>query len=123
MDAAKKNVETHINVPALLKDFAESLKRNSDESLFVQFGQLVPVALKIAEAVEQVGTGLQGPQKLRVVQLILLDAIGTLNLPEEKAKNVRTFIHETLPWAITAAVHVSKVPHLLRPLKKICFCF
>lgn len=72
----------------------------------VNLRALVPIALTLSAQVEALGPNLVGPQKLRVVQTILTQAVETCDA--ETQKELKSFIHDQLPWVLEGAIKVFK---------------
>lgn len=87
---------------------------------------VVPAALGLAAQTELVAHNLLGAQKMRVVQIILNDAIQALHVAstinEEQAKQLRTFVKEQLPWVLEGAIKAAKNPAIAKALNSIVLC-
>ena len=68
--------------------------------------QLIPVALEAAAQVHHASAS--GAEKLKKVQEALSEFVKNLPVEEDKKKELQTFVHDTLPFALDAAIRVSK---------------
>ena len=69
---------------------------------------LVPLALTLSAQTEALGPHLVGPQKLRVVQTVLVQAIEACVNDPSAQKELKSFIHDQLPWVLEGAIKAFK---------------
>lgn len=87
---------------------------------------VVPVALTLAAQTEAFGHQLLGPQKMRVVQNILNEAIDGMHagnsIDADQAKQLRQFVKDQLPWVLEGAIKALKNPQALKFVTNLCGC-
>ena len=95
----------------------------STERSMVNLKAIVPIALTLSAQTEAFADRLVGPQKLRVVQNVLLDAIdGQIGDPEVQ-KQLKTFVKDQLPWVLEGAIKALKSDELSKAfatVAKVC---
>lgn len=76
----------------------------------IDFDNLVPTALALAQELENMGTQLRGPQKLEVLQAVLKEAVKESTLDTMKKEEIYYTIDTTIPLVVQVAKIASKNP-------------
>lgn len=75
----------------------------------ISLDSLIPTCIEVAREIEQL-VGVKGPEKLRILQSVLRQAVQDSSKPQEEKDTLLRVIDTVVPLAIQAAILASKSP-------------